>query len=1027
MLPTSKNYLIKKVMVQRNLLMLIVVLCFIHKASAQTPAKTPIPVQVPGQTTDKGVAPVPVIEKPPVVEKISISDAKEIRYRAKTTIDLLQRLLNYISFSDGSQSEIDQVISDSYTPASRNYILESKDIIVEDDIDPEGSLANKKEVPVSKYLNDLDVQYLKTSDASISFSNYAYSNIKKKDYVYVRVKFDTKFGSTNKIKKTGYPVRQREVLLKMVSAGNSKWKSTIIGINFFDPANPIESTDNDLQIAIDTSANSVGILQNEIEAQLRKEEQERAKIIAQNEARAAQYVTEGKNYTAAEQYDQALTMFNNAKDLMPLDPLLDKIITDTKKSIADNTYDNFKGKGDQANTERRFDDAIKYYNKAIILDPKKAPVLQPQITLIQKKLKDIHYILNLLQSGQFEAAQKECKRILDLKENRSPERKNDLPEIYYLLGRAYQEQYENKVSDTRSRDRAIENYDLAINAFPSYIDAHIARAKLLVKSKSDYVGAFTDYDALISNALDNNPQKPLYFVQKAQWEDLANRPTAAVDDYTQAIKLNDKSDSIYYTRGELLSRLNKLDDAQKDFDKTIELNAKYNMAWYKRGLNFVTLKDNYKAGQDFIEVEKLKMSPEQQQTVDSISNQFFFHGQSLLANHDFANADSAYDNALKIRNCNAKAFHGKAEIRLLTADEQSAKYQPALAKQSYEESIEFNKKAIKCSPAFSDAHFKEGLAQRCINEYDLAISCFSEAVNSDNSNVPAFIERGNTLQLQKKYLKATNDYNLALALLKTNYDAAKNSSDKDVIKSDQSKAYQLLGQANYYANGYTDALAALNQALTLNGDNAEALYYRGLVYYATNEMSRSIKDYDHAIKVQPQYKYYYADGNSNLKDKNYDVAISHFSGAIRLDTANIIKNKNYLRGLCYFKKKSMNDALNDFNEYSKSEVSKTDTAFFADYGQVQLFANQDSAAYKSFNRTVNLSPNNSKALYGLACFYAKSKQFDKVLDLAEKAFKMQNLKREDIKLEEDTFLVDFNKDKANRNKYKALKQTYQIN
>jgi tetratricopeptide (TPR) repeat protein len=155
--------------------------------------------------------------------------------------------------------------------------------------------------------------------------------------------------------------------------------------------------------------------------------------------------------------------------------------------------------------------------------------------------------------------------------------------------------------------------------------------------------------------------------------------------------------------------------------------------------------------------------------------------------------------------------------------------------------------------------------------------------------------------------------------------------------------------------------------------------------------------------------------------------MANFTGAIQADTLNIIKDKYFLRGLSHFKNKLINEALSDFNEYNKTESSKTDTAFYADYGTAQLFANQDTLAAKSFKQAIALSANNAKALYGLACYYAKIGQFDKTFDLFAKAFATHALTKEDIKPEEDTFLVELNKDKLNRNRYKELKKSYQNN
>ncbi len=93
--------------------------------------------------------------------KVSLKDAKEISYQAQATVESLQNLLNYITFSDNVPSELAEVIANSYK-TSRNRIFFNKDIIIEDDINPQAMFGKTKDVPAEKYLNDLDLPYEKT-------------------------------------------------------------------------------------------------------------------------------------------------------------------------------------------------------------------------------------------------------------------------------------------------------------------------------------------------------------------------------------------------------------------------------------------------------------------------------------------------------------------------------------------------------------------------------------------------------------------------------------------------------------------------------------------------------------------------------------------------------------------------------------------------------------------------------------------------------------------------------------------------
>jgi len=781
--------------------------------------------------------------------------------------------------------------------------------------------------------------------------------------------------------------------------GNN-WNALIIGINFYNPADTIESSQNNVPILMDTQT----ISQDSLAVMLKRDSTVRADSIKRNETLSIIYIKTADSLVKSNQFLPALEIFEKAKDLVRFSPALTIRITSVKAEIAKNTYKNYKNKGDDAKSRHNYSEAIQYYRKADKLRNGADASVQPDIDGLIKILGVIDLPKNILQVGAPEDAVKECERILGLKENKNS--KGSFPELFYIEAMAYKKILESKPDESRLKDKITENFNLAISYFANYTDAHIARADFLIEFKSDYISAITDYDALINIAPDESPEIPFYYVKKAKYKDVVRNFTGAIDDYSKAISLAPKADSFYFARGELFYRLNKFDNAQKDLDSAIFLNGKNTNALFYRGLNYVKLKNTFKAGVDFIEAGKLGLQEPQKAIIDSISHGYFVIGQNCVVKHDFITADSAFNNALKISSCNASALHGKAEIRFM-----------------------YNM-AIACNPNFSDAYFKIGLAQKKLSENDFAITSFSEAIRTDFNNINAYVERGNALSIQNKYAKAADNYLRALTLLKENYDTAKKDNDAPVIKeiiNSQSKAHQLYGQALYYLFNYDNALITLNQAIDLNESNADALYYRGLVYYAQNELSKAIKDFEKALRISGNCWYYYNNGRAYYKIKNYENAMANFTGAIQADTLNIIKDKYFLRGLSHFKNKLINEALSDFSEYNKTESSKTDTAFYADYGTAQLFANQDTLAAKSFKQAIALSANNAKALYGLACYYAKIGQFDKTFDLFAKAFATHTLTKEDIKPEEDTFLVELNKDKLNRNRYKGLKKSYQNN
>jgi tetratricopeptide (TPR) repeat protein len=735
---------------------------------------------------------------------ISLKDAKEISYQAQATIESLQGTLNYITFNDNAASELADVITNSYKD-SRSRVFYDSNIIIEDDLNPQSGLGNTKDITAIDYLNKMDLQYYKTGDASINFSNIVVSNVKKKDYIFVNVIFDANYGSKYKPDGSTYPKKQRCALVRVDRSGANKWEAYIMSISFYNPANPIENSDNNMQIATDLTTSASLVSQEDFDKEKEdfirlKQEEEKRKLAIFDE-----YLSLGNTYLKNKQFKEALEIYEKAKELQPMVPSLDKKIIDSKKLVAENTFENYNNKGDRAKTERRFDEAIQFYKQAITLKPYAAAELGQTISMLTQKLAIIALPKNKLQSKDFKGAIEECERVL----RERKKEKNDFPELYYIKGVAYLE-WGIQSNDARKFDDALENLNTALQYFPNYKVARLERAELYVNQKHDLISAITDYDVLATNEFDDSPDKPAFFVAKAKLKDNLKNITGAIADYDQALILNPMGASIYFDKGELEYRLKQFSAAENNFSTAIKLNPDYKNAYYYRGLSYHNQNKIREAGADFEKLEKLGLDSEQTIVIDSISEMHFKEGENLFANHDFQKAHLAYDNALAIRKCNAKALHKKAEIWLRTGDElriQTKNEQEGLS--NFNQSIEFNKRAILCNPKFSEAQFKKGIAYNKIGEASLAIASFSEAIESDSNSVVAYIERGNTYQAGKKYTEAIESYIAVIPMLQTQMEASKKSADKSLPKKlndDLANVYMLIGESYYDNNDYPNAM-----------------------------------------------------------------------------------------------------------------------------------------------------------------------------------------------------------------------------
>ena len=953
-------------------------------------------------------------------DKISQSDANEMSYQAQSVVEDLQNLLNYVTFNNNTPSLLAEIIKNSYTP-SQKQIFASGTVIIEDDMDPDYSLNSTRDLMISKYLDALDLQYEKTADASVSFSKITVSKVKKKEYIYVKVYFEEYFDSKFKPTDKPYLPRQREALVRLSNQGGNKWQALIMGLTFYDIALP-DNAEDDLQITASASEGAEIVSQEEYlkskeDFLLVKQQEEKRRQVAFEE-----YITMGNNYVNDKQYREALDLYYKAKDIKSLVPSLDKRILDTKKLASEYTFEAFKNKAEQAKSERRYSEALQYYKEALSLKQEANPEVAADMAYITKKIGEISLPKNKLDAGDYQGAIDACDNIL--KDNKKS--KNDFPELYYIKGQAYELAAAKQPSDAKLLERVLENYGYAIQYFPNYVIARIARANFYVKYKLDYVSAITDYDVVANNTLDYSPDKPKYLLVEGNWKDKVKNYSGALEDYKKAITLIPDAPAPRFALGELLYRLGRYGEALNSLSAVIKLDAKNSQAYYYRGLSYIGLKDAPNAGLDFSAAEKLRLEPAQLKMIESVSASYFEEGLKSFQTRNFARADTLFDNAIAVRHCNAQAWHGKAEIRFVATEEQSKKLKATADKESYQKAIDLYQQALVCNSRYSDASFKIGESYQRTAQYPLALKAYSDAIRSDANNVQAYINRGYVRMDVKQYAEAIADHSNATNLLLASQLAAKKNNQKDVVASttsELSRVYQLTSQSWYNKNDFSKAILMADKALELDEKNAEALYYKGLASEGLHDASKALKCYADAIKYRTDFRYYYANGKALLSADKYELAISNFSQVIKLDTLPVLKDTRYLRGLSYFENRMLEDSYKDFTEYAKV-AGNDDGAFYTDFGVVNLYLNHDAAAIENFQRTLALKPNSPQALYGLGCAYAKAGQFEQALKEFELAFQPRRLKKEDIKQEEESFLMELNKVKAHKTRYAQLKKTY---
>jgi len=351
---------------------------------------------------------------------------------------------------------------------------------------------------------------------------------------------------------------------------------------------------------------------------------------------------------------------------------------------------------------------------------------------------------------------------------------------------------------------------------------------------------------------------------------------------------NEKPQTVgtFIDRGILFASRGDYQMAIEDFTQAIKLDPNMSTAYILRGRALVaSVSIGVKAETNFSRITFLSsyggsVSSEKAQVYDS-------------AIADFTRAiQLSPDNAIAYRERGRAIIEGKGDNDRAIAD--------------------YNQ-AILLDPNSAFAYNNRGLAYKNKKNYDQAIADFNQAIRLDPNLVIAYSNRGLTYIDKQDYDRAIADFNHAIRFApndvdtysyfnirgvayyrKQNYNKAI-SDFTHAIRLDPNNvmAYYNRGNVYYDKKNYNQAISDFTQAIRLDPNNANIYIIRGLSYYDKQSYNQAISDYTQAIQLDPNNAMAYNNrGNAYYYKHNYKQAITDYAQAIQLDPNNTIYKEN---------------------------------------------------------------------------------------------------------------------------------------
>ncbi|GAB3203324.1 tetratricopeptide (TPR) repeat protein [Pontibacter aydingkolensis] len=908
-------------------------------------------------------------------QDLTTRDAGQVIDKTDYLIKEYESFLNTLTNAGMRPSDIKLMIKNAYSLENNQRLFWDNKVIVEDDINPEKAEADSAaDLPVDRYLEDLDLLYAKSREPSITFYNIDVSKIKKADYYYVKVYFDSSFHSKHKKSKKSYKPVRRVAEVRLENQ-DSKWMPYMVGLRYYVREDSINDAKNDVPIV---AVEDVG---SEV----------RTTIQSRNEE-YQEYIRIGEKALGEENYEVAKTAFEKA---LALRPNSSHSLRKLQQINNINWYEYHYKKGVKAKQERNYEEAIAYFRKAKeekLTDATIRSEMDQSIDEMSGIIRNRDLFISRFEAGKYDELIKEYSK--HLKNSNQPNFTK--AEIHLFLAKSYtaKGEYED----------ALKEYTEAIRKDPNFTQALRERAALYtllsysqknINDKNRQLReAHADYSVLISN----NPNIAEHYKLRSTTRIQLNELNDALSDLEQAIKLDPKNATRYYDKAIfLIDNKEDLVGAYSSLSTAIDLDSTYAQAYFKRGfIEHKHFTDVSKAAKDFSKALKYELSDFDKGTIKILSETHYKEGNQLYLTNDYKAAVSEYDNAITINPENAYAHFMRGE---------------ALFSQGiFIEAIGSYTNALSFTPDLNIAIFKRGVSYHRLGDFEQAIADFKQVTEKTLPANTLFFD--NSIAMCKSY-QGLLEYQSANTVAESTITQLKkfNESTSAKIntatvgfvsvksfdqKNSLAELYNIAGRCKYEMKLTKDALKDLDKSLSFNKRYSAAYYNRGVVYYSIGDYKKAIKDFSsNLVHGTKKSKDYFVRAQSYQMLNKHSEAISDYQTAILVDTA--LVDAHYYRGISLAKLGTLEEALLYYNMYLDSDfIEEASANYYAERGTIKFKLRQYEEARKDFLKALEIDTVNTEALYGLGFLNVVENKLEDAIPSFQEAFKSKKISRDRV-------------------------------
>ena len=383
----------------------------------------------------------------------------------------------------------------------------------------------------------------------------------------------------------------------------------------------------------------------------------------------------------------------------------------------------------------------------------------------------------------------------------------------------------------------IKTYTEKIAENPNLEEAYINRAFLYFLS-DDIKSAISDYDRLISI----NPNNEEFYLNRGYLKHIYHKREEALKDYDMALKIKPDYAFAYNNRGVALAELGRVSDSLAAYNTAIKINPNYADAYYNRGNLKTNTNKNEEALEDFNTA--IKLNP-----TDSAS----FNNRGVVKrklNYNVG-ALSDFSIAIKLNPEDITAFANRGRLKKRYYDSEGAEEDFKTAIAIAEESpvlvkqIEMQKSSELVHEPASEP--KPQLRESKVATDNIQKIAYNMTTKQQDDNIKVAAVKASVLKVDPKSTKTETLPNPVVSK------PIPEITTKPVTNPKLAECYYIRALQKYILQNRESALKDFDMAIKHNPDYAEAYYYRAAIKRDFKD-DGFVDDYRKAVQLKPELK-----------------------------------------------------------------------------------------------------------------------------------------------------------------------------